>query len=64
MEEIRNHIESNISFELRINQMVGNTIYLNNITSAHTVYMIKTLVVDYVGVPEEQQRLLFGRNIM
>ena len=44
--------------------MIGNTIYLNNITSAHTVYMIKTLLVDYVGVPEDQQRLLFGRNIM
>ena len=44
--------------------MVGNTIYFNSITSAHTVYMIKTLLVDYVGVPEEQQRLLFGRNIM
>ena len=44
--------------------MIDNTIYLNNITSAHTVYMIKTLLVDYVGVPEEQQRLLFGRNIM
>jgi len=64
MEEIRNYIESNVSFELQINQMVGNTIYLNNITSAHTVYMVKTLLVDYIGVPEEQQRLLFGRNIM
>ena len=64
MEEIRNHIESNVSFKLRIRQVVGNTIYLNNITSALTVYTIKTLLVDYVGVPEEQQRLLFGRNIM
>ena len=26
--------------------------------------MIKTLQVDNVGVPEDQQRLLFGRNIM
>ena len=26
--------------------------------------MIRTLLVDYVSIPEEQQRLLFGRNIM
>ena len=56
MEEIRNHIESNFSFELRIRKMVGNTIYLNSITSKYTVNMI--------GVPEDQQRLLFGRNVM
>ena len=64
MEEIRNHIESNFSFELRIRKMVGNMIYLNSITSKYTVNMIKTLLVDYVGVPEDQQRLLFGRNVM
>ena len=58
MEEIRNHIESNVSFVLRIRKMVGNAIYLNNITSSHT------LLMDYIGVPEDPQRLLFGRNIM
>ena len=26
--------------------------------------MVKTLLVDYVGFPTDQQRLLFGRNIM
>ena len=58
MEEIRNHIESNVSFVLRIRKMVGNAIYLNNITSSYT------LLMDYIGVPEDPQRLLFGRNIM
>ena len=64
MEEIRNHREINVSFVLQINQIVGNMIYLNNITSSHTVYMVKTLLVDYVGFPADQQRLLLGRDIM
>ena len=64
MEEIRNHREINVSFVLQINQIVGNMIYLNNITSSHTVYMVKTLLVDYVGFPADQQRLLLGREIM
>jgi len=64
MEEIRNHREINVSFVLQINQSVGNMIYLNNINSSHTVYMVKTLLVDYVGFPADQQRLLLGRDIM
>ena len=64
MKEIRNHREINVSFVLQINQSVGNMIYLNNITSSHTVYMVKTLLVDYVGFPVDQQRLLLGRDIM
>ena len=64
MEEIRNHREINVSFVLQINQSVGNMIYLNNITSSHTVYMVKTLLIDYVGFPADQQRLLLGRDIM
>ena len=64
MEEIRNHREINVSFVLQINQIVGNMIYLNNITSSHTVYMVKTLLIDYVGFPADQQRLLLGRDIM
>ena len=64
MEEIRNHREINVSFVLRIRQFIGNTIYLNNVISSYAMYMIKKLLVDYVGVPEDQQRLLFGRNIM
>ena len=64
MEEIRNQREINVSFVLQINQSVGNMIYLNNITSSHTVYMVKTLLVDYVGFPADQQRLLLGRDIM
>ena len=64
MEEIRNHREINVSFVLQINQSVGNMIYLNNMTSSHTVYMVKTLLVDYVGFPADQQRLLLGRDIM
>ena len=64
MGEIRNHREINVTFVLRIRQFVVNMIYLNDITSSHTVYMVKALLVDYVGVPEDQQRLLFGRNVM
>ena len=64
MEEIRNHRENNVSFVLRIKQSPGNMIYFNNMTSWYTVYMIKTLLTDYVDFPEDQQRLLLGRNVM
>ena len=28
------------------------------------VYIVKTLLVDYVSVPEDRQRLLLGRDVM
>ena len=28
------------------------------------VNIVKTLLMDYVGIPEDQQRLLLGRDIM
>ena len=64
MEEIKNHGENNVSFVLQIIQPPGNVIYLNDISSSHTVFMLKTLFVNYVGLAEDRQRLFLGRDIM
>ena len=42
-----------VSFRLQCRPMCGLNIYLYNITSQYTVYMVKILLIELVGLRED-----------
>ena len=53
-----------VSFHLQIKLLCGSDIYLYNITSQHTMYMVKTLLTERVGLREIRQRLFLSTTIL
>ena len=53
-----------VSFHLQIKLLCGSDIYLYNITSQHTMCMVKTLLTERVGLREIQQRLFLLTTIL
>ena len=46
-----------VSFHLQCRLMRGPDIYLHDITFQHTIYMVKIILIDRVGLREDQQRI-------
>lgn len=63
MEEIREHYDD-VSFHLCFKQMDGPCIYLYNVTTNITIYMVKTLLTRKLDLPENQQLLIYNGLIM
>ena len=54
--------EDNIaSFHLQCRPMRGPDIFLYDITSQHTIYMVKIFLIERVGLREDHQRLFCQR---
>ena len=60
MEEIRDEL----SFHLCCKQMAGSDIYIYNVKSNFTVYMVKALLNRRLDLPEDQQRLIHRGLVM
>ena len=60
MEEIRD----DLSFHLCCKQMAGSDIYIYNVKSNFTVYMVKALLNRRLDIPEDQQRLIHSGLVM
>ena len=52
MEEIRGYYDD-LSFHLCCKQMAGSDIYIHNVKSNFTVYMVKTLPNGRPDIPED-----------
>ena len=63
MEEIRKYYDD-VSFHLYFKQMPGPDIYLCNITTNLTIYMVKILLLRKLDLLEDQQRLLYNGSVM
>ena len=60
MEEIRDEL----SFHLCCKQMAGSDIYIYNVKSNFTVYMVKALLNRRLDLPEDRQRLIHRGLVM
>ena len=63
MEEIRKYYDD-VSFHLYFKQMPGPDIYLCNITTNLTIYMVKTLLFRKLDLLEDQQRIIYNGSVM
>ena len=53
-----------VSFHLQIRPLCGSDIDFYNINSQHTIYIVKTLLTEQVGLREDRQRLLLITTIL